>query len=64
MAIPPYLIPIPRSRHSQTLRERLFRARQAQERRQNLLTRRCMTPYLIRRPCVILRASQRRLSRL
>jgi hypothetical protein len=65
MAIRPYLIPIPRSRHlSQTLPERLFRVRQAQERRRNLLIRRCTTPCLIRHPSVILRASQRRLSRL
>jgi hypothetical protein len=64
MAIPRYLIPIRRSRRSQTLRERLFPPRQTQERRRNLLTRRCTTPYLIRHPCVILRASRRRLSRL
>jgi hypothetical protein len=65
MAIRPYLIPIPRSRHiSRTLRERLFRARQTQERRRHLSIRRCATRCPIRHPCVILRASHRGLDRL
>ena len=65
MAIRPSLIPTPRSRHlSQTLRERLFRVRQAQERRRNLLIRRRTTPCLIRHPRVILCASRPGLSRL
>jgi hypothetical protein len=54
----------PQPHLSQTLRERLFRACQAQERRRNLLIRRCATPCLIRHLCVILCASHRGLGRL